>query len=574
MSPPDAALSSLRAVAEALDGLGLAVYVLDEDDRSVLWNRTFLHFFPEHADRIHAGEPYRENLRRFYDVRLRGAERASLERFVEEGIARNRAQTRPFSFEHHGRRLHAASLPMPGIGRLRTWRAEEPGAQFAAPPVVAGVADGLDEHHGTLLDHLPVGLMVTDADLRIQWVNEPFVELYRLPSRTVALGSTLAGVYGTAWEGEAPAERAAFESGLGVLQGPTRYTGAPFELALPRRRWVRVTEQRSPDGRRVFVHVDISALKAQHERLADAERRARDSEAQLRHKSALLEATLQRMEQGIMMVNAERVVEVCNRRAMELLELPESLMAGQPRFEDVLAFQRSRGDFANASPEVQAFIRAGGIDERPHVYDRRRADGRVIEVHSVPVEGGGVLRTYTDITERRRQEERIRHLAHHDGLTALATRDVFRERLAEALRDPQRVREGFAVHFLDLNRFKPINDRHGHAVGDQVLATVARRLRAAARDADVVARMGGDEFAILQFRAAHADAALGLARRVLDALAQPMTIESLTLQVGASIGFALSSASGGDAERLLRSADLAMYTAKASGRDTVFAFEG
>ena len=223
MSPPDAALSSLRAVAEALDGLGLAVYVLDEDDRSVLWNRTFLHFFPEHADRIHAGEPYRENLRRFYDVRLRGAERASLERFVEEGIARNRAQTRPFSFEHHGRRLHAASLPMPGIGRLRTWRAEEPGAQFAAPPVVAGVADGLDEHHGTLLDHLPVGLMVTNADLRIQWVNEPFVELYRLPSRTVALGSTLAGVYGTAWEGEAPAERAAFESGLGRQPALTAY---------------------------------------------------------------------------------------------------------------------------------------------------------------------------------------------------------------------------------------------------------------------------------------------------------------------------------------------------------------
>lgn len=574
MSQPDAVLTSLGAVADALDGLGLAVYVLDEDDRSVLWNRTFLHFFPEHADRIHPGEPYRENLRRFFDVRLRGAERSALERYVEEGLARNRMQVRPFSFEHHGRRLHAASRALPGIGRLRTWRAEEPGPQFAAPPVVTGVADGLDEHHGTLLDHVPVGLMVTDPDLRIVWVNEPFVEQYRLPSRAAALGATLVDVYRSAWSADAAADDTPLATGLAVLEEHGRAGAAPFELALPRGRWVRVTEQRSPDGQRVFVHVDISALKAQHERLAHAERRARDSEAQLRHKSAMLEATLQHMEQGIMMVNADRVVEVCNRRARELLDLPESLMAGQPRFEDVLAFQLARGDFDDTTPEIQAIAEAGGIEDRPHVYDRRRADGRVIEVQGVPVEGGGVLRTYTDVTERKRREERFRHLAHHDALTALVNRDVFRERLRQALNDPERVREGFAVHFLDLNRFKPINDRHGHAVGDQVLAAVAQRIRAVARDGDVVARMGGDEFAILQFGAGHADAARGLARRVLEALAQPMTIESVTLQVGAAIGFALSSTAAGDPERLLRGADQAMYAAKASGRDTVYAFDG
>ena len=331
-------------------------------------------------------------------------------------------------------------------------------------------------------------------------------------------------------------------------------------------------EQRSPDGRRFFVHVDITALKRQQQRLADAEQRARASEDELQRKSRLLEATLERMEQGVMMVNAERIVEVCNRRAIELLGLPAELMAGRPSFEAVLEHQWKTDEFAHTPLDLQAFVRAGGILDRRQNYERKRPDCRWIEVQSVPLDCGGVLRTYADITERRNSEERIQHIARHDGLTTLVNREVFLEHLAGAVGSAERVRQGLAVHFIDLDRFKPINDRYGHAIGDKVLATVAARMRAVAREGDVLGRMGGDEFAMLQFRVTDAEAALGLARRLLDAISQDMDIEGTSLRVGASVGIAMCQGTTVGADVLLRNADKAMYAAKAAGRDTVRLF--
>ncbi len=206
--------------------------------------------------------------------------------------------------------------------------------------------------------------------------------------------------------------------------------------------------------------------------------------------------------------------------------------------------------------DVLATVRTGDIFDQPYAYDRTRRDGRVVEIHNIPIAGGGVLRTYTDITERRHAEERIRHVARHDGLTALVNREVFLESLATACAaEPGSA--GFAVHFIDIDRFKPINDTYGHAVGDKVLALIADRMRTVARDGDVVARMGGDEFAVLQCRVEQPEQALGLAHRLL---------------VGASIGVALYPSAGLDADTLLRNADTAMYAAKSHGRDCVRVF--
>jgi diguanylate cyclase (GGDEF)-like protein len=548
------ALSCLRALVEALDSLNVAAYLLDESERAVLWNRSFMRLFPEHEAHMHPREPYRENLRRFYEGRLQGDERAEIERYIEAGLERNRHQSRPFTFQHRGRSLRVASLALPGLGRIRLWRVQ---AEVVDAPPGAPLPTG----ESGLLDEIPDGLMVADAELRILWVNGPFVVMYGLLDRAAAVGRDFADLYRDVWA-VAPEGSADGGAGLALLGEQTRWAGAPFELALPGERCVRVTEQRSPDGRRVFAHVDISAMKLQQRRLAEAEQQARASQA-------LLAATLERMDQGVVMVSPQRIVEVCNRRAIELLGLPPELMASRPHFEQVLAWQWSQGEFASTPPDIQAFIRAGGILDQPQRYDRRRPDGRVIEVHSVPIEGGGVLRTYSDITERKHQEERIRHVARHDGLTALVNRDVFLEHLAGAVDNPQRTTEGFAVHYLDLNRFKPINDRLGHAVGDQVLSQVAARLRAAARDGDIVARMGGDEFAILQFGAGRPEPAFGLARRVIDMLAAPMDIETERVQVGAAVGVVLCTAPGADADTLMRQADAAMYAAKAGGRDGV-----
>lgn len=551
------ALALLRPVCDALDSLGVAACVLDEQDRTLTWNRSFLRFFPEHSGQIYSGEPYEANLRRFFEARGPGLPAAQLAQQVREAVARHRSQHRAFAFDHRGRRLRVGSLPLPGVGRIRIWTEQ-------ATPVLAGPVDPTRADLG-LFDHLPDAVMVTTSDDLIAWVNEAFVFAYGLPNREAAVGRRFEALYAEVWTDKPDRHR--YREGSAALVERLRYVGAPFELPLPLDRWVRIVGQPGPEGRGIYAHVDITELKRNERRLMEAEQRAKDSEAALLHKSRLLEAMLARMEQGVMMVNAEQVVEVCNPRAIELLGLPPGLMASRPRFQEVLEYQWSTDEFRDTPEDLKAFVRAGGILDVPQIYDRARPDGRVVEVRSVPLEGGGVLRTYTDVSDRRQREDSIRQLAQRDDLTALLNRASFRERLAALL--PVAADEGFALHFIDLDHFKPVNDRHGHVVGDRVLAALADRLRGLARDGDTVARLGGDEFAVLQMAVRRADQALGLAHRIVAMLAQPLAVDGITVQVGASVGVALAPQAGDDVDTLIRHADAAMYAAKAAGRGAV-----
>ncbi len=564
-------LRLLQTIGETLDGLGVALCVFDDADRTLLWNRTFLKFFPEHAGRVHSGEPYAANLRRFYESRLSEPDMPSIERFIAEGVIRHRKQTRPFAFDHRGLRLWVSSLPLQGIGRIRLWRTDAALVRTAAASVdqVPGRSEAPKIEGAELFDHVPDGVMVSAADDTIVWVNEPFVLMYGLLERGDAVGSTFEDVYRAAWRGLSQSDEATFRLGLLALSENLRFAGAPFEVPLPGERFVRVIAQHRTDGTVFQAHVDISELKRQQRQLMLAESQARQSEALLAEKSALLEATLERMEQGVMMVNADRVVEVCNRRAMELLELPAAMMASKPTFEAVLEYQWTTDEFARTSQELQDFVRNGGILETAQCYERERPNGRIIEVQSVPIEGGGVLRTYTDITERKRSEERIRHIARHDSLTSLANRDVFLESLHAATTGAKRARDTFSVLYIDLDGFKPVNDRHGHAVGDKLLALLAERMGRVVREGDMLARMGGDEFAVLQRGVQERDGALSLAQRLLDAISIPARIEGHEVQVGASIGIAIWPLGGEDADTLLRNADKAMYAAKSAGRRAI-----
>ena len=172
------------------------------------------------------------------------------------------------------------------------------------------------------------------------------------------------------------------------------------------------------------------------------------------------------------------------------------------------------------------------------------------------------------------QERRVRHLAHHDMLTGLPNRRLFEERLREMLRRPEPHRRRVGLLLLDLDHFKAVNDTHGHAVGDALLRAAARRMRTCMRRADMLARMGGDEFAVLQEETEEEEnLCLRLAGRLLDAFVEPFELDGRRLRASLSVGIALFPDHARDAAELLRRADLALYRAKAAGRRRLVLFE-
>ena len=207
------------------------------------------------------------------------------------------------------------------------------------------------------------------------------------------------------------------------------------------------------------------------------------------------------------------------------------------------------------------------------VFRHRLGDGslRDVEVYSshVTIKGRSLLHWIVhDITDRKRNEATIHHLATHDALTDLANRSLFQERLQEALAAAGRAQHHVAVIFVDLDRFKDVNDTLGHPVGDLLLKEVAQRLRICARFTDTVARLGGDEFALIATNVHQVADATVLATRIIESLAQPFMLDTHHVYSGASVGITLYPTDGKDADHLIKNADLALYRAKKNGRET------
>ena len=200
------------------------------------------------------------------------------------------------------------------------------------------------------------------------------------------------------------------------------------------------------------------------------------------------------------------------------------------------------------------------------------ADGRIVAMTTRPLPDGSWVSTHEDITERRRAEKRIEYLAHHDPLTGLPNRASFDEKLEQQVRAAADGSTRFAVLCLDLDRFKQVNDVFGHAAGDTLLATVARRMQDAIGDT-FLARLGGDEFAIVAPAGAHPPKAAALAEKLLAAVVDEIVIDQQHLRVGLSIGVALFPDDGTDPDALTANADAALYRAKAEGRGTIRFFE-
>jgi diguanylate cyclase (GGDEF)-like protein/PAS domain S-box-containing protein len=203
----------------------------------------------------------------------------------------------------------------------------------------------------------------------------------------------------------------------------------------------------------------------------------------------------------------------------------------------------------------------------------QRKDGTAfpVDFRSTPIRQGqrlvgGVL-VFADVTERQEAQELIRYMANHDSLTNLPNRNYFRRRLPQAISLAKRYNRILCLLFIDLDRFKPINDQFGHGVGDIVLVQVAERLRRTLRTSDSVCRLGGDEFVILLESTETAEGATKVAQKAIELLNEPIEANDHICFIGASIGISVFPNDCGDAETMLRHADIAMYEAKKKGND-------
>jgi diguanylate cyclase (GGDEF)-like protein len=287
----------------------------------------------------------------------------------------------------------------------------------------------------------------------------------------------------------------------------------------------------------------------------------------LRDRIRLLEAVVENFPGGISLFDGNMQMVLCNERQKQLLDYPDSLFAnGFPSLETLFRFNAQRGEYGPGDIEEQVARRVALLkDRKAHVYERTRPNGTVLEVRGMPIEGGGFVTTYFDVTEQRRNQALVAHMAHHDTLTDLPNRALFSDRLQTAVALARR--SGLmAVHYLDIDNFKPVNDNLGHQAGDELLIAVANRLRGTVRDNDTVARIGGDEFAIVQTGIAKRGDAAVLARRVVALIGAPFRISNREVQVGASIGIAFAPFDGLNTDDVLGKADSALYRSKTGGR--------
>lgn len=311
--------------------------------------------------------------------------------------------------------------------------------------------------------------------------------------------------------------------------------------------------------------------------LSTARQQLEGSQKELQQQKLMLDTAIDHMVEGLCMFDAEKRLVVCNERYALLYRLPPELLRMGTSHADIIRHRIVKGILKGDPSEGAAEQFISKLAALPFDAVSSRidefADGRLICVTRQPMAGGGWVATHLDVTEQRRSEAKITHMAQHDALTDLPNRVLLRERMEHAIAVTRNGGVDLAVLMLDLDRFKEVNDTLGHPTGDSLLRAVAARLRECTTETALIARLGGDEFAVIDYVTNPAVEAAALAENIKKALCEPFDLGDHRVTVGTSIGIAIAPRDGNDSDVIMKSADLALYSAKSGGRGAFHFFE-
>ena len=405
-----------------------------------------------------------------------------------------------------------------------------------------------------LLEQLPVGIYRTTADGRIIECNSPLVELLGYSDTEELLKVNVADLYVN------PEDRS---DHLDKLARNELQTGE-FEL-------------RRLDGKTIWVHDYPRALRDETGAIVYIDGIIVDVTSQKETEVALGQSELDyhklfesaRDAMVVFTVDKEIILDL-NPRACELYGFERSELLGT-------SFENLTKDVKTGKSLIKKTLDENTSQRFETVHYRKDGSEMLLEVNAALIEHNGrqaIVSIQRDITERKRMEQAIRDMAFHDPLTGLPNRKMFFDRLALFLAQVRRSRRRLCVLFIDLDRFKGINDQYGHAVGDTLLCGVARRLERVLREGDTVARIGGDEFTVLIPEISRKNAARLIAAKIIEEIEKPIELANHTEKIGASVGIAYFPDQGDSPELLVQKADEAMYKAKVAGKGQFREYEG